>query len=103
MRPQPYGKVSVLVSLAVVTASSLLGVTATQAAAHKFGGGVAKLQFGRVNAPAAYDPFWKIKDPGGPVELNPQPLPPRYLGQGVVNPGVIAGYLNPQPDPPGFE
>ena len=58
----------------------------------------------------AYDQFWRLKNPGGPVErlspgeavsLNPQPLPPRYVN-GFVNPGDIVGF-NPQPDPPAFQ
>lgn len=59
----------------------------------------------------AYDQFWLLKNPGGPVEqaggavsINPQPLPPRYLSTqiGLGNPGAKVGF-NPQPDPPGFE
>ena len=58
----------------------------------------------------AYDQFWLLKNPGGPVErlapgaavsINPQPLPPKYA-KGFVNPGDLVGF-NPQPDPPGFQ
>jgi hypothetical protein len=39
-------------------------------------------------------------NPGGPVELNPQPLPPKAFQQGIkINPGDAVG-LNPQPLPP---
>ena len=50
----------------------------------------------------AYDQFWKLKNPGGPVELNPQPLPPgeKISSFGIANPGAKVGF-NPQPDPPG--
>ena len=39
-------------------------------------------------------------NPGGPVELNPQPLPPKAFQQSIkINPGDAVG-LNPQPLPP---
>jgi len=39
-------------------------------------------------------------NPGGPVELNPQPLPPKAFQQSIqLNPGDAVG-LNPQPLPP---
>ena len=52
---------------------------------------------------AAYDQFWKLKNPGGPVELNPQPLPPgrNFNSFGLANPGADVDF-NPQPDPPGY-
>ena len=98
-------KVSALVSLAALTAVfGLLGAASAEAGggSHRSGPGTGgfHLQLGHVNAPAADDPFWQIRNPGGPVELNPQPLPPRYLGQGIGNPAATVGF-NPQPDPPG--
>jgi hypothetical protein len=42
-------------------------------------------------------------NPGGPVELNPQPLPPKTKASQrriKINPGEAVG-LNPQPLPPG--
>jgi hypothetical protein len=39
-------------------------------------------------------------NPGGPVELNPQPLPPKAFQRSIkINPGDAVG-LNPQPLPP---
>jgi hypothetical protein len=39
-------------------------------------------------------------NPGGPVELNPQPLPPKAFQRSIkTNPGDAVG-LNPQPLPP---
>jgi len=39
-------------------------------------------------------------NPGGPVEINPQPLPPKTFQQRIkINPGDAVG-LNPQPLPP---
>jgi len=46
----------------------------------------------RLTVPVAYDQFWKLKNPGGPVELNPQPLPP-----GVAFNPADKVTLNPQP------
>ena len=44
--------------------------------------------------PPEFDVDGLIRDPLGPVGLNPQPLPPKSL-----NPGLIRGF-DPQPDPP---
>jgi hypothetical protein len=39
-------------------------------------------------------------NPGGPVQLNPQPLPPKAFQRSIkINPGDAVG-LNPQPLPP---
>jgi hypothetical protein len=40
-----------------------------------------------------------LRDPLGPVGLNPQPLPPRVAGRMVLNPGFVRGF-DPQPEPP---
>lgn len=58
-------------------------------------------RFIHVPLPMAYDQFQSIKDPGGPVELNPQPLPPLVFRSGLGQHGPGAVYLNPQPLPPG--
>jgi hypothetical protein len=40
-----------------------------------------------------------IKNPGGPVMINPQPLPPGGASRGFFSPGSKV-MLNPQPLPP---
>ena len=94
------------VSIAIATGALLTAGCANAGVFHKF------KQY------QAYDQFWSLKNPGGPVELNPQPLPPgefvsinpqplppRYLFNaqlGLGNPGAEVGF-NPQPDPPGYQ
>ena len=87
----------------IVKLSFALAIAATTLAALGGSAEAGPGYYARLRAPnyVAYDQFWKLKNPGGPVELNPQPLPPRYLSSfGLSNPGAKVGF-NPQPDPPG--
>ena len=90
-------KLSLAAVVIATVAGSLLAASAADA-------GFPSYLKARLPYYAAYDPLWKLKNPGGPVELNPQPLPPGIYknGFGLSNPGFISGF-NPQPDPPGFQ